>query len=85
MKDNLWTNGTHHGGAIKYDLDWIINHWKENGCDLWEEVQSTSFFWNRMAFVHALTLGAKFATRMGDSSMSSKYTSVKNEIAATLD
>ena len=38
-----------------------------------------------MAFVHALTLAAKFATRMGDATLSSKYTSVKNEIEATLD
>lgn len=21
--------------AIKYDLDWIFNHWGESGCDLW--------------------------------------------------
>jgi glucoamylase len=37
------------GGAIKRDLDWVVTGWNTNTCDLWEEVQSTDFFWNRMA------------------------------------
>lgn len=37
----LWTNnaGSYNGGAIKFDLDWIVTGWAQNGCDLWEEVQ----------------------------------------------
>lgn len=51
VKQYLWTGSSaYNGGAIKYDLDWVINHWTENGCDLWEEVRSDNFFWNRMAF-----------------------------------
>lgn len=36
----LWTNNqqTYNGGAIKFDLDWVVNNWQQNGCDLWEEV-----------------------------------------------
>ena len=36
VKENLWTSGAKHGGAIKYDLDWIVNNWQSSGCDLWE-------------------------------------------------
>ena len=25
-----------------------VGHWEEEGCDLWEEVRSDDFFWNRM-------------------------------------
>ena len=56
VKEYLWTDGSRHGGAIKYDLEWVTGNWDSNGCDLWEEVQSTNFFWNRMAFVHTLGL-----------------------------
>lgn len=38
-----------------------------------------------MAFAYSLGLAAKFADRIGDSSMASKYTSVKESIEATLD
>ena len=40
MKEYLWTgdSGKYNGGAVKYDLDWIADNWKTNGCDLWEEV-----------------------------------------------
>lgn len=37
VKQNLWTSdGTKNGGAIKYDLDWIVKNWQSAGCDLWE-------------------------------------------------
>ena len=35
-------------GVIKHDLDWVVTGWDSNTCDLWEEVQSTDFFWNRV-------------------------------------
>lgn len=41
---------------IKFDLEWIFNNWSSNGCDLWEEVRSTDFFWGRASFVYALSL-----------------------------
>lgn len=40
---------------IKNDLSWVFDHWQENGCDLWEEVRSTDFFWNRMAYFYSLS------------------------------
>jgi GH15 family glucan-1,4-alpha-glucosidase len=83
---NLWTkDGSKNGGAIKYDLEWVINNWQSNGCDLWEEIRDTNFFWNRMAFAYSLGLASKLATRLGDSSSASKYQSTKEAIEATLD
>lgn len=83
---NLWTkDGSKNGGAIKYDLDWVINNWQSSGCDLWEEVRDNNFFWNRMAFAYSLGLAVKFANRVGDSGMAAKYQSTKDAIEATLD
>ena len=28
-------------------VQWVVANWEQNGCDLWEEIQSTDFFWNR--------------------------------------
>lgn len=42
----LWSKSA-NGGAIKWDLDWVLNNWEADGCDLWEEVRSNDFFWVR--------------------------------------
>eukprot|EP01130_Rhizamoeba_saxonica_P006169 TRINITY_DN2448_c0_g1_i2.p1 TRINITY_DN2448_c0_g1~~TRINITY_DN2448_c0_g1_i2.p1 ORF type:complete len:236 (-),score=51.77 TRINITY_DN2448_c0_g1_i2:522-1229(-) len=75
VKENLYTGDTNikKGGAIYNDLDWVVNNWDQNGCDLWEEIQSNDFFWNRYNFRKALLDGAAFAKRMGDSSLANKY------------
>jgi glucoamylase len=78
VRKYLWTSdGSYNGGAIRFDLDWVVNNWIQNGCDLWEEVRSDNFFWNRMAFRYSLSMAEKFATRMGDSTSSQKYASVR--------
>lgn len=84
VQENMWTGGDKNGGTIKYDLDWVADNWQSNGCDLWEEVRSSDFFWNRMAFKRAMQLGAAFATTMGDSDRSSKYANAARAIVATL-
>ena len=74
----LWTGdaSAYSGGAIKYDLDWLASNWDQSGCDLWEEVQSTDFFWNRYTMRKALAHGAQFAQKMGDSQSAQSYNSV---------
>lgn len=42
--------------AIRFDLEWIFSNWASNGCDLWEEVRSSDFFWNRASYVYTLGL-----------------------------
>jgi len=84
VKKYLWT-GTGNGGSIKYDLDWVASNWQQEGCDLWEEVRSTDFFWNRITFKLSMQLGADFAARMGDNSTGSKYGATAANIINTLD
>ena len=32
---------------VQIDLDWVAANWQTQGCDLWEEIRSDDFFWNR--------------------------------------
>lgn len=70
---------------IKFDLDWVHSNWSSDGCDLWEEVHSNDFFWNRMSYYYSLTKASKFFTRIGDSSSASKCDSTLAAVRPTLD
>jgi len=71
--------------AIKADLDWVADNYNTNGCDLWEEVKSNDFFWNRFTMRKALLQGAKFAQSVGkDASRASKYSAVADTITKAL-
>jgi glucoamylase len=82
VKQYLWTGdeSKYNGGAIKYDLDWVADNWESDGCDLWEEIRSNDFFWNRFMFRAAMHIGAKFASTMGDSASSSKYSAAAQKL-----
>eukprot|EP01095_Lingulamoeba_sp_RSL-Kostka_P007054 TRINITY_DN2226_c0_g1_i1.p1 TRINITY_DN2226_c0_g1~~TRINITY_DN2226_c0_g1_i1.p1 ORF type:complete len:530 (-),score=189.50 TRINITY_DN2226_c0_g1_i1:146-1714(-) len=86
IKDYLWTgdSNTYNGGAIKYDLDWVVNNWQQNGCDLWEEIESNDFFWNRMAFKKALLSGYEIALKFGDTSSANQYLAQAQQVNSTL-
>lgn len=87
VREYLWTGdpSVYGGGIIKRDLDWVANGgWASTTCDLWEEVQSTDFFWNRMSHNRALYEGAAFATLMGDSQSSSIYSKAQAQVASAL-
>ena len=71
--------------SIKFDLDWVHNNWQSDGCDLWEEVRSNDFFWNRNSFVYSLGIAEKLFNRVGDSSYASKCSSTGSSIRTTLD
>ena len=32
---------------IKFDMEWALANWDQSGCDLWEEVRSDNFYFNR--------------------------------------
>jgi hypothetical protein len=70
---------------IKFDLDWVLKNWKQNGCDLWEEVRSTDFFWNRAGYVYSLNLCQDLFAKLGDVIFASKCRSVSSDIKSTLD
>lgn len=84
VRQKLYTSGAYNGGLIKADLDWVINHWSESGCDLWEEIRSDNFFWGRFTMRRGLLEGAKIADLLGDSAMASKYRQVAQDIQKTL-
>lgn len=69
---------------IKNDLDWVFTNWSSNGCDLWEEVRSSDFFWNRASYVYSLNLCEQLFTKLGDSSYASKCSNAKSAVEATL-
>ena len=50
---------------VAFDLDWVQQNWGLSGCDLWEEVQSEDFFFNRMAYIYSLSEAAAFAEAIG--------------------
>ena len=55
---------------VEYDMEWVTENWESEGCDLWEEVRSDNFFFNRMAYVYSLNAAADFADKIGESGSS---------------
>jgi glucoamylase len=86
VKEILWTGNPsiYKGGAIKYHLDWITLGWQDITCDLWEEVQSTSFFWGLYTSRKALILGASFAAMMNDTESQQAYLKTLSALNSTL-
>lgn len=51
--------------TIKYNLDYIVFGYNSNTCDLWEEIISSDFFWNRATMIKSLFLGSRLANKLG--------------------
>lgn len=66
VSENLWTGNSNvkHGGAIKFDLDYVVEGYASNTCDLWEEIRDPDFFWNRITMKKAMLVGAAFAKKV---------------------
>lgn len=85
VKANLFGSDAPNGGAIYYDLQYLVDGgWSTNTCDLWEEVQSYDFFWNRVTMYRALIMGAEFASSLGDDVSSAAYLETADAVGATL-
>ncbi len=70
MAVSKWGIITHNAGQgdpeklwelVKFDLEWVQENWESSGCDLWEEILSNDFYFNRMAYVYSLNVAADFA------------------------
>ena len=86
VQSKLWTGSDDlNGGAIKHDLDYVVEGWDSNTCDLWEEVRSKDFFWNRVTMKKAMIQGAKFAEKMGDTASAGTYRDTAAKIDGELD
>jgi len=64
---------------VSFDMEWVVENWASTGCDLWEEVRSDNFYFNRAGFVYSLNVAADFADAIGESA-GSAYRSKANEI-----
>eukprot|EP01062_Namystynia_karyoxenos_P021367 TRINITY_DN1812_c0_g1_i8.p2 TRINITY_DN1812_c0_g1~~TRINITY_DN1812_c0_g1_i8.p2 ORF type:complete len:597 (+),score=206.17 TRINITY_DN1812_c0_g1_i8:77-1792(+) len=85
VRQYLWTGGSaSHGGLVKYDLDYCVAVWDQQGCDLWEEVRSDDFFWQWANARRGLLVGAELAARLGDAQAAAKYRSAAAAIAAKM-
>ncbi|KAI0675576.1 glucoamylase [Trametes maxima] len=68
---------------IKLDLDYTANNWNQSTFDLWEEVNSSSFFTTAVQH-RALREGVAFANRIGQTSVVSGYTAQANNLLCFL-
>ncbi|GJE98974.1 glycoside hydrolase family 15 protein [Phanerochaete sordida] len=68
---------------IKLDLDYVANNWNQSTFDLWEEVDSSSFFTTAVQH-RALREGAALANKIGQTSVVSGYTSQASNLLCFL-
>jgi hypothetical protein len=59
--------------VIKLDLDYVSSNWNQSTFDLWEEIDSSSFFTTAVQH-RALREGSALATAIGETSVVSGYT-----------
>ncbi|PPQ72654.1 hypothetical protein CVT26_004320 [Gymnopilus dilepis] len=69
--------------VIKLDLDYVSTYWNQSTFDLWEEVDSSSFFTTAVQH-RALREGAALASKIGQSSVVSGYTTQAGNILCFL-
>lgn len=76
MRNSFWTGNRslNRGGSIINSLLYVTDHWGEYTCDLWEEVTSKDFFWNRFTMKKALLMGIRFAKRQNSKQMEDTLT-----------
>ena len=68
---------------LKLDLDYTSNYWNRSTFDLWEEVNSSSFFTTAVQ-QRALRTGAAFASKLGQTSVVSAYTTQADNVLCFL-
>ncbi|KAF8158200.1 glucoamylase [Crassisporium funariophilum] len=74
---------SHIWPVLKLDLDYVSSSWNQTGFDLWEEVNSSSFFTTAVQH-RSLREGAALATKIGQTSVVAGYTAQANNILCFL-
>ena len=69
--------------VLKLDLDYTMNTWNQTGYDLWEEVSSSSFFTTAVQH-RALRTGAALASKLGQTSVVSSYSTQADNVLCFL-
>ncbi|EKM51697.1 glycoside hydrolase family 15 protein [Phanerochaete carnosa HHB-10118-sp] len=77
VTNNLWP-------IIKLDLDYVANNWNQSTYDLWEEVDSSSFFTTAVQH-RALREGSTLATKIGQTSVVSGYNTQADNLLCFLE
>merc|ERR1719423_178288 len=67
-------------GLVQHDMELVTENWKSEGCDLWEEVRSKDFYFNRAGYIYSLNTAADFADMVNQGSTAKAYRSKANEI-----
>ena len=62
----------------------MLENWKSEGCDLWEEVRSEDFYFNRMAYVYSLNAASDFGDMIGQTG-GSEYRALAETIKVRSD
>lgn len=83
VKDILYTRERRTGSPITRDLDYVAPRWWEASFDLWEEKKSYHLY-TRAVQHKALVLGAKLASRLGDSAGVARYTEAAHQLHKAL-
>jgi glucoamylase len=68
---------------VKSDLLFVASNWSSPSFDIWEE-ESSYHFYNRLVSHRALSMGASFASTMGDPSTQAILASAADDVAGTL-
>ncbi|KAI7891417.1 Six-hairpin glycosidase-like protein [Mucor mucedo] len=70
--------------AIFKDLDYVVSTWSDGCFDLWEKANGVHFY-TLIVMRKGLIHGANFATRNGDTTRASTYTTTANTLKTKID
>ncbi|KAL1504730.1 hypothetical protein AB1Y20_008508 [Prymnesium parvum] len=83
VKSKLWRDSA--DGVIQQSLKYLTDGgWLTDTCDLWEEVRSADFFWNRATMKRALEKGADFDAKFAGGKLAATYRQLASQIGAAL-
>jgi len=54
-------------------LEYVLESWNSDTCDLWEEIKANDLLWNLMAYHFTLKKAINFAKIMDEEDLANKY------------
>ena len=82
VRERLYDGAMPTSTVIKADLEFVSNHWRDDGCDIWEETRGQHFY-TRLVQWRALSTGAELARRLGDAGAAAWYDQQAGLVRAT--
>ncbi len=84
VKQKIWDSNTYpHAAPVMRDLIYVAQNWASSSFDIWEEEEGDHFY-DRLVQRRALMMGSAFASKLGDSALSSQLASAADAITSTL-